>query len=182
MLEAIGIGMSAMGAITSSIGAYYSAKSQKHELEARALDEEYQSRLADINARRGEQDAQFALAQGEQHSAFTGLEHGLAKSEYAAATGARGIQAGVGSDAEVRASMEIAKQVDRRTIWSNATRAANASRMQAQNDRNAANLGRVSAANIRASARTINPRLAATTSLLNSATAIASNWLPRSTR
>ena len=79
----------------------------------------------------------------------------------------------------MQASIEYAKQADVYQVNSNAVRAAAAARAQAVNATNESNLARVSAANLRGTAGSLNPYLAAGTSALESASGISQQWLAR---
>ena len=89
---------------------------------------------------------------------------------------AAGIQGGVGSAAEVVASIDLAKETDQLAITKNAVRAASAARTGRVAQMNQAMLSGVSAVNLRSSASSMSAGLAAGTSLLGSAGAVSRNW------
>jgi hypothetical protein len=90
------------GALSSAIGSYYSAQSQKNNLR-------FQSDIAGINARIAELGAQSALNQGQQQVGALTLKAGQIKSSQRAAMAANGIDLGEGNAAEVQASTDIMK-------------------------------------------------------------------------
>jgi hypothetical protein len=164
-------------ALVGAVGSYYAVKSQKEELRSRALDAEFAAGVANINARAAEQDAQAELEAGRDEQARVTAQYGQTRADAIAAAAARGVEGA--SVQEQLASIELAKQTDSLTITRNSVRAANRRRAEAVNERNAGLLGRVSARNIRGSASSLNPALAAGSSLLAGASGIASQWTPR---
>lgn len=154
------------GGVMSAIGAYYQAENQKLQLKSQASAADFASRIASINARNAEADAQFAIEAGRRESALYSLRAAQQRAATTVSLGARGIQAGVGSAAEVQASNELAKRLDLQAIDTNTLRQSQAIRRQALNERQQAMLGRVSAGNLRASARSILPWAGAAGQLL----------------
>lgn len=171
-----GLILAAAGAVTQAIGGFYAAKSAKYEAKSAALTAEFQASMANLNARVAEQDAQHIIDAGQKQAGMASLEYAQAQAAYRARTAGRGVQAGVGSAGEVAASIDYAKQSDILTINTNAYRAAGQRRMQVVDYRNQAALGMVSAANLRRSASSIRPYMAAGTSLLGSAGSFAQQW------
>lgn len=161
-----GLALSIGGAVTSAIGSYYAAESQKMQLKSQASAADFAARMADINARRAEVDAQNILAAGQKEVAMMSQRMTQAQASVAASTAGRGLVGGVGSVAEVQQGMEQAKRVDTLTIRTNALRQAQAARMAVVNERSQALLGRVSAQNLRASAGTIMPAVGASAGLM----------------
>ena len=162
------------GGVMSAIGAYYQAENQKLQLKSQASAADFASRIAGINARNAEADAQFAIEAGRREAALYSLRAAQQRAATTVSLGARGIQAGVGSAAEVQASNEIAKRLDLQAIDTNTLRQSQAIRRQAVNERQQALLGGVSARNLRASARSIQPWAGAAGQLLGTAGQAAS--------
>lgn len=150
------------GAATSAAGSYYGAKSQQSSLN-------FQAQLADINARMAEQTAQSELSRGQKQVASLTLKAGQLKSKQRANMAANGVDLGVGSAAEVQASTDIMKEIDKNTIEANSVRSAWGYRTQAANFKNDALIKR-------ASASSIDPFGSATTSLLGSASSISRSY------
>jgi hypothetical protein len=159
-----------------SIGGFYNALSERNQLRSRALSADFEASMASLDARSAEEDAQWDLKAGQQQRALVTLQHGQERAAQLASQGASGLQIGVGSLAEARASTEWAKQVDALTIDANATRAANQARLRAVNARNRALLATVSARNIRRASGSINPWMTAFGSLLGSGSQVAQRW------
>lgn len=86
---------------------------------------------AKVNAQIAEMGAQSVLAQGQQQVASLTLRAGQMKSTQRAAMAANGIDLGVGNAAEVQASTDIMKEIDKNQIEENALRTAWGYRTQA---------------------------------------------------
>ena len=154
------------GGVMSAIGAYYQAENQKLQLKSQASAADFASRIAGINARNAEADAQFAIEAGRREAALYSLRAAQQRAATTVSMGARGIQAGVGSAAEVQASNELAKRLDLQAIDTNTLRQSQAMRRQVVNERQQAMLGNASARNLRASAKSIQPWAGAAGQLL----------------
>lgn len=156
------LGAQVAGAAASTVGAYYGAKSQ--QISARGAAD-----IAEINAGQSEQAAQQELARGQDQVAAVTLRAGQMKGAQRAALAANGVDLGEGSAAEILTSTDIAKENDANAAWANAVRAAWGQRMQATNFKN-------EALTKRAGADSISPGMSAFTSLLGSASQVASSW------
>ena len=150
------------GAATSAVGSYFSAATQKENLRGQAA-------MAEINARISEMGAQSALMQGQHETARLTLNAGQLKGRQRAALAASGVAMGEGSAREIQASADILKDIDKNTIMANAVSQAWGQRMQAVNYQNEGLFAR-------ANAKGIKPFASAATSLLGSATQVASSW------
>lgn len=168
--------LSIFGAATGAIGSFYAAQAQQMSLKSQASSLKFQARIADLNARHSEFGAQQSLLAGERQIGAYTMRAGQQKGQVEASMAAQGGDVGNGSAAEVRASMDLIKQIDVININSNAVREAEAQRMQGVNYKMQAALGRISANNMMASASTISPWAAGFTSLLGGATSVAQNW------
>ena len=176
-LQTFGTVLGISGALLSAIGSYRAAESQRYQLESQALELELQGSLANLNARAAEQDAEAILEAGAREKGRTTLRFGQVKGAARARAAAAGIQAGVGSAAEVQVSIEAAKEIDSLTIERNAVRAAGAARLRGVNLRSQALLSRVGVQNLRRGARSLSPGLAAATSLTGSAATVTGQIL-----
>jgi len=154
--------LQAGGAATSAVGSFYGAKSQKSSLN-------FQAQLADINARMAEQTAQSEQLKGQKQVAAQTLQAGQLKSKQRATMAANGIDLGVGSAAEVQASTDILKEIDKNTIEANSVRSAWGYRTKGTSFKNDALIKR-------ASASSIDPFGSATTSLLGGASSISKSY------
>lgn len=171
-----GMLMSVFGAANGAIGSYYAAQSRKNELKMQAQNQRFAAGIAGLNARAGEFGAQQTMIAGERQLGAMGLQAGQRRAAAATSMAARGMQAGVGTSAEISASMMLVDEMDRLTVNANRIRAAEAQRMQAMNYSMQATMGAASAQNLMASASTISPGLSMYTSLLGSAGSIAQSW------
>jgi hypothetical protein len=175
-MQNIGVAMTLMGGVNSAIGGYFAAKSQQYQDKSQALNLEYAADIASINARSAEYSAESTLEAGHSQIANLTMAAGQAKASTTATMAAHGITLGSGSAQEISASQDIVKDINVYTINANATRAAAADRTQATNYKNQALMDRTGASNALASANTISPFSAATSSLLTSASSVAQNW------
>lgn len=166
------------GAVSGAIGSYYSAKSQQYQLRSQASTLRFQSAMSDINARAMEFEAQNILRAGERQIGMYTQRAGQIRGATRASMAARGGVLGEGSNVEIQASQDLAKEIDVMTINANTVRAAAAARTQMVNIQNQALLQRVSAAGFEGAARTIQPLGAAATSLLGSASSAAPMFYP----
>jgi hypothetical protein len=119
------------GGVTSAIGSYYSAATQKATMQGQAA-------VADVNARIAELGAQSALYQGQQQVGALTLKAGQLKSSQRTAMAANGIDLGSGNAVEIQASTDIMKEIDANTLTANAVRSAWGYRTQAVNFQNEA--------------------------------------------
>ncbi|MDD4913287.1 MAG: hypothetical protein PHP57_13420 [Sideroxydans sp.] len=148
----------------NAIGAYYSANTQRSNLNTQAA-------LSDINAAQAEKAAQSALNAGQMAESAQLLRTQQIKSGQRVAMAANGIDLGVGSAAINQTSTEVMGQADALTINANAVQQANAYRKQAANFQ-------IDAMMKRSNAKGINPNMAVFTSLMSDASGVASKWQP----
>jgi hypothetical protein len=150
------------GAAIQVIGAISSALSTRLALKGAAA-------VAEINAGVAERAAQQEMSNGQEQVAAATERAGQVKSSQRAAMAANGIDLGVGSAAEVLTTTDMVKEHDMQVIQSNAVRAAWGHRMTATSLTN-------QAVTSRASADSISPLVAGTSTLLSSAGQIAGSW------
>lgn len=162
MIDSLSLGMQAAGAVSGAIGGFYSARMTKNQL---AFDAE----MARINARVAELGARSAFEKGQKDVASLTMQAGQLKSRQRASMAANGIDLGEGSAAEVQASAEIMKEVDKNTLEANAVRSAWGYRTEAANLESTALMKE-------GSARGISPAGAGFSSLLTGASQVASTW------
>jgi hypothetical protein len=156
------LGMQAAGAGMSAVGAYGSAKSQKSALG-------FQAQMADMNAQLAERRAQISLEQGAYQAQEIDRQGARAKGSQRAAMGASGIALDSTTALAIVAGTDMISAEDAKQARINAVREAWGHRTDATNQRNEG----VAA---RANAKGINPWGAAATSLLGSATSMASSY------
>lgn len=193
MFKTVGPILAVAGMATSAIGAYYAAKTQQYQLNSQALTMDFQKSMSELNAKNAEFTAQTILESGQRQIGAVTMRAGNVKGAARASMAARGIQAGVGSAADVIATTDLIKEVDVNTINARSVQAAEAQRMQAVNAQNQAMMSGVSAENARMGASTINPFMSTTSSLLGGASSVATayysdkrmaayeNWLAKQT-
>lgn len=161
-MATVGLVGGIFGGISSAYGAFASARSTKNQLE-------FQAKMSEINARQAEQQAQSIMYSAERQIGQVTLKAGKVKSSQKASMAANGIALGEGNAAETVATTDLMKEIDALTINANAVRAAAAARSQSVNYSNQALLSQTSS-------DTINPMSAGATSMINSATTVASSW------
>lgn len=172
-LGKVGPYLAITGAIGQAFGTYYAMKSQQYQLESQSLSLEFQKDISQINARQAEFSAQKILEAGSRQAGQVAMKYGKVKSSQRVAQAAAGVVLNEGSAAEVEATTELMKQTDVLTINANTVRAAENARIQKQNYLTQGTMLGISANNAMTSANSINPYLGATTSLLGSASSIA---------
>jgi hypothetical protein len=175
-MKNIGLVTTVMGGINSAFGAYYAAKSAQYQGKSQASGFAFQSDMAAINASREEMMAQSIEESGKSQVGAYTMQAGQRKAGAVASMAARGIALGVGSTAEVAASMDVEKDLNVLAINTNTTRQAWAAREQRTNYENESLLDRTSSVNARRLAKSISPVPGTVNSLLGSATQIASQW------
>ena len=150
------------GAAMSTVGAFFTASNERSNLR-------FQADMGDIEARISEIGAQAELLAGQSKIGQLTQQAGKVKASQRASQAANGIALGEGSAAEVRASTDLAKEVDVNTLQANAVRSAWGYRTQAVNTSNRANLQRSAAGGI-------SPYGAAASTLLTGASRVAGSW------
>lgn len=174
-MKSVGPYMAIIGGIGQMFGTYYAAKAQQYQLQSQSLSLEFQRDISQINARQAEFTAQKTLEAGGRAVGALTLKYGKAKGSMRAAMAASGGVIGEGSYQAVEASQDLMKEQDVLTINANTVRSAENARIQAANYGTQATMLGVSSKNAMTSANSIDPYTAASTSLLNSATAISSS-------
>ena len=154
--------MSIAGAVSSAVGAYYSARSAKNSLK-------HQARIAEITAQISELGAKSALLQGQRQEQASRLAAGQLKSRQRVSMAANGIDLASDTPQNILNTTDFMSEADALTIQRNALQAAWGYRTQATNQR-------ISATMARADAGGASPFMSAATSLVGSATAVASRW------
>ena len=170
-------GLALASATISAVDGYYSAKSQQYALRGRALTLDYQAGISRINAQLASQQASEVMRLREKRLMMTGLQYAQAEGNRRSRTAARGVQAGVGSAAEIAASLAFAKETDRLEINSASVREKNAARRAMFSARAQGALASIAAASSRNLAGAISPwgsaAMAFGSSLINAGSAMA---------
>ena len=136
----------------------------------------FSAQMSAINARQAEFAAQQATMAGQRAIGRYTMEAGQRRAAARTSLAARGIQAGVGTSAEIMASMDLVKEVDRLTMDSNLVRQSEALRSQQLNYMSQSVLQATSANNVNATAGSISPFSATFTNLMGSAASIGGTW------
>ena len=147
----------------AATGAFFSEMVKRQQAKAQAQKLEFQAYEYEQAASAATEDAHLLIEAGKDEVSRMSAKVTGAKRQQVAQAGRRGIIAAAGSSAEVRASMEIMRQIDAKTINLNTERQANKRRMEAVNLRNRAMMARTSAANLRDTGKGIAPYLSALT-------------------
>lgn len=176
MAKNVGLLTSVLGGINSAIGTFYAAKTAQYQEKSEASSYAFQADMAAMNSSRQEILAQTIEESGKSQIANYTLQAGQQKSAATASMAARGIALGVGSAADVSASMDIEKDLNVLAINSNTTRQAWVAREQGTDYANQSLLDRTSSVNANRDASFIHPLGGAVNSLLGSATQIAGQW------
>lgn len=156
------VALSASGAVSGAVGSYWSAKNNQITLEGQAA-------IADTNARIAELGAHQELIRGQHEVARVTLAAGQLKGRQRVALAANGVDLGVGSAAEIQASTDLMKEIDKNTAHANAVRSAWGYRTQGMNYQAEATVKRGAAGGI-------SPGLTAFGSMLGGAGQVAGSW------
>lgn len=154
--------LSAIGGANSAIGSFFGAKSQRDQLR-------FQSRMDAINAGVASLQAKDAMRQGERQQQAIKARGNQVKSSQRVALAANGIDLGSNLAESLQDSTDAITEMDATTTAANAIRTAWGYRSEATNLANRANTAS-------ATASSISPTAATATSLLGSATSVASRW------
>jgi len=176
-LAGFGFFTSLTGQLLGTLSSYYGAKGSQYELESQALSQDQAAFESRLNARNAENDANAIFEAGQRESFSLGLRHQQDRAAVKVEQATSGTDAGSGSNAEVLASQRFLQQLDAMTLNANTVREANNARLRATNERNQSGLHRASAANLRGTARSVNPYLAGGASLLGSASTLSNQWV-----
>jgi hypothetical protein len=163
-----GLLTSAFGAGMSATSAYSQAKNQQAALQAEA-------QVAQNNATIAGWQAEDSIARGEVAAGQALLKGGQVKGAQRAAMAANGVDLSVGSAQLVLNDTDYLTSVDAATLRDNAAREAWGYRQQARGYTDRAGAAR-------SGAGSISPWLSAGTSLLGSATSVASRWYQTNAR
>lgn len=156
------LSLQSAGALTSTVGSYFSSSGQKQALGA-------QANIDTTNARIQEDAAQGALVQGAQQEQNQRFKTASLKGSQRASIGASGVTLDSDTASRVLASTDIMGDIDANTINANAVKSAWGYRTQAANYQNDALLKN-------AQAKGINPLESATSTLLTGAGSVAKSY------
>ena len=117
--DKIGIGLGVSSLVTGLIGAGSQANTERYRAKSAALNFEHQRDMMQLNKRMLESQAQHIGRAYNKQIAIRTMKAGRDISSTKASFAARGIQMGVGSTANVFASAELLKEIDRLTMNTN---------------------------------------------------------------
>lgn len=150
------------GAVSSVMGAYYSAQMQKADLK-------FQEEMAGINAQIAEVQAKSVVARGQRMEQKSRLDTAQLKSSQRARLAANGVDLGSVSSLAILTSTDLLGEIDANTIAGNTLiEAANARAGVANQQIRASQYGAVSA--------TTSPTTSAFSTLLSSGGRVAQQW------
>ena len=153
------LGIAAVG--LQAVAGFFAAQTKQQTLKGKALDAEFAGTQLDMQASDFEQQALMMISAGNAEVSRRGMQAGQERARAVVNSARRGVVAAAGSSAEVRASMELVRKMEARTIRTNARRQAQQARRSALNARMRARASRTTAANLRGAANAINPGLIA---------------------
>jgi len=160
----------------STVGAYYGAISRQYALKSQASSLGFASDMSRLNARTEEFRAQDILRSGALEKGRVTMASGRYRDAIALRQASSGTTIGSGSNAEVMASVEILRQIESIAVDGNTIRQAMAARSRAQDFRTQAALQNVVRLNLLDSAKSVDPYLAAGSTLLGGASQLLAGW------
>lgn len=150
------------GGLQKAAGAYMKTSGEKRKLQGDAD-------IADLNARLSDLSAKSTLRQGQREEQRSRFETTNTKDAQQTAFAGNGIALDSETAVRIMTSTDVLGEIDANTINANAARAAWGYRMEGVQFRN-------EALTKRATASSLNPALAATSSLINSAGNVAESY------
>ena len=172
--DKLGLGLGISSMLTGIIGAGSQANTERYKARSAALNYEHQQDMMELNKRMLESQAQHIGRAYNKQIAIRTMKAGRNISSTKASFAARGIQMGVGSTANVLASAEILKEIDRLTMNTNKVKAMNNRRTQAVNMGIKADMLGMSADNLFTTASSISPFMNMSSTFLTGASSIVS--------
>ena len=172
--DKLGIGLGVSSLVTGLLGDQSKANTERYKTRSAALNFEHQRDMMQLNKRMLESQAQHIGRAYNKQIQIRTMKAGQAMASTRASFAARGIQMGVGSTANVFASAELLKEIDRLTMNTNKVKAMNTKRAQAVNMGIKADMAGMSASNLFSTASTISPFMNMSSTFLTGASSIVS--------
>ena len=172
--DKLGLGLGVSSMLTGIIGAGAQANTERYRAKSAALNFEHQRDMMQLNKRMLESQAQHIGRAYNKQIQIRTMKAGKAMASTRASFAARGIQMGVGSTANVFASAELLKEIDRLTMNTNKVKAMNTKRAQAVNMGIKGDMAGMSASNLFSTASTISPFMNMSSTFLTGASSIVS--------
>lgn len=164
-LGAVGIGSTALGALTSAFGAKYSG-------DAQAAMYNYQAGVARVNATLAQQDANYATSAGEVEAQESGMKTASEVAATRAGFGASNIDVNTGSHAAVTGSETEIGQFEQQAIRANAAKTAFGFNVKAAQD-----TAQAGAYDTAATTSKTSGDISAVSSLISGFGSVSSKWL-----
>ena len=178
-LEKFGVTMGVAGLLGGALGAHQEAKSQILRTKSLGLQLKHQEDMMRFNIRQNESQAQWlGKVFNTQYQAKT-LDMGSRKSTAKASFAARGIDRTVGSTKDAFVSSDVLNTIEKLTMNSNMVRSITNQRLKGVGMGIKADMLGLSASNMFATARTIDPIMNMTTSFMTGSSNLISS-LPES--
>lgn len=165
IIGGIGLGSSALGAVTQAEGAKFTAEAQANQAN-------YKAQVAKINERISKQNADYARYSGELEAQKSGLASRYQQGQITVAQGASNLDLAFGSPQQVRDSAKMVARHDQTMIRSNAARKAYAHELEGMSASQEGKLYSAAATNAR-----IAGDLGYTSSILGGISSVSSKWL-----
>jgi hypothetical protein len=175
-MGALGLVASITGMLGGAMSGYFGVQSEKLKLQGQRSSLEFHSKMSALNADMLEQQAWLVYEQGQRQSGMATLKAGQVKSTARSMMASNNLALGSGTTAEVQASNELMKEVERLSLNAETVRAVEATRMQKVGMQSNASLQQVSADNIGRTARGMSGWTSASASLLSGFGSVANSW------
>lgn len=163
-IASTGLGMSGGGGIVGAIGSIFSGGAQQKM-------QNYQARVAQLNAQVAKQNADYAIQRGEQQAQSYGMQASQRQGQIKVAQAASGLDINSGSNLAVQQGQRQVTTMDLEQIRSNAAKTAYDYDVQSTSFTNQAQLDKMAGQNEYA-AGWIN----AGSTLIGSASSVAERW------
>jgi hypothetical protein len=154
------IAAAVFGDLTRGYASFAEARARQEETKAQASFLGHRARMLEMDRRAAMRQAESILEAGQSEIGRVTLEGGQRRAAIEASQAARGVEAGVGSAAEVMASERLMQQAEVYHINLSAVRQASAARQGAVAIGNEALFSRTSSRSLRRSARRAAPEAA----------------------
>jgi hypothetical protein len=178
-LEKFGVSMGVAGVLGGAYSAFAGARSERLRTKSLALRLKHQEDMMRFNIRQNESQAQWLNQVFNKQYQIATLKQGAKKSTAKTSFAARGIKMGVGSTKDVFVSSEVLNTIENLTMNSNKVRKIQNQRLKGVGMGIKADMTGLSASNMFATARTIDPFMNMTTSFMTGGSNLISN-LPQS--
>ena len=174
-LEKFGVAMGVGGLLSGALGSYQEARSQQLRTKSLGLQLKHQEDMMRFNIRQNESQAQWLeKVFNNQYQAKT-LDMGSRKSTAKTTFASRGVDLTVGSTKDAFVSSDVLNAIEKLTMNSNRVRSITNQRLKGVGMGIKADMLGLSASNMFATARTIDPIMNMTTSFMTGSSNFISN-------